>query len=159
MFTPFFLTEKDLSLETLDSPQFQFSVSCYFEILDLYILAVFWILDNTYVTGLCWSGSQHFCISKFVCSFIISLCCHTYQSVFQTFWILSQTSFFVNILFAFYILLFTVFELALTRGLFDLFYRLQIFWDWVICQSVDYINRQTLRNYSYTYWSLHEYIS
>ena len=45
MFTTFFHAEKDLSLETLDSSQFQFSVSCYFEILDLYILAVFgfWI--------------------------------------------------------------------------------------------------------------------
>ena len=41
MFTHFFLIEKDLPLVTLDSPQFQFSVSCYFEILDLYILADF----------------------------------------------------------------------------------------------------------------------
>ena len=41
MFNHFFLIEKDLPLVTLDSPQFQFSVSCYFEILDLYILADF----------------------------------------------------------------------------------------------------------------------
>ena len=37
----FFLIEKDLPLVTLDSPQFQFSVSCYLEILDLYIFADF----------------------------------------------------------------------------------------------------------------------
>ena len=129
------------------------------EIVDLYILAVFWILDNTYGNGLCQPGSQHFCISKFICSFIISLYCHTYHSVFQAFWIMSQPSFFVNILFAFYILLFTVFELSLMRGLFDLFYRLHISWDWVICQFVEYINRQILRNSSQTYWSLHECIS
>ena len=100
MFTPFFLTEKDLSLETFSTPQFQFSVSCYFEILDLYILAVFgfWITLMSLAP---------------ICSFIISLYCHTYYGVFQAFWILSQPLFFINIWFLFQILFVQFFELPL----------------------------------------------
>ena len=36
-----FFDKKALPLETLDSSQFTISISCHFEILDLYILAVF----------------------------------------------------------------------------------------------------------------------
>ena len=85
IFTPISLTEKDLSLETLDSSQFSLVYCATLRFLICIYLLFFWIWDNAYVTDLNKYGSQHFCISKFLCSFIVSLCCHRYHSVFLGF--------------------------------------------------------------------------
>ena len=86
MFIPFLHKEKDLSLETIDSPQFQFSVSCYFEILDLYILAVFgfWItlMSPAYVSL---GASIFVLVTLFARS--LSVCITIHITVF--FWLLA----------------------------------------------------------------------
>ena len=114
-----------------------------------------------------------FCISKFICCFIISLYCRVYHRLFGfcdshhflSIFCLHLTSiailfcqYFACILHPFCSLVLNCLWLG-SWGLFDLFYRFQIFWDWVICQSAEYINRYTLRNYSYTYCSSHECIN
>ena len=134
MFTSFFLQKRTCHWRHYIVLHFSLVYHATLKFL-IFINLLFLDLDNTYITGLCYPGSQHFFIYKFLCSFIISLYCHISYSVFQAFSILPQPLFclLICILHTF---LFTVFKLPLTRGQFDLFYRFQISLGQVIHQSV-----------------------